>query len=68
MVQAGLPVPVDEGSSFGIFKRVMIDIGDEQSMQQSLSTFSAHLKQQMEMLKKAGDNVLTLIDELGAGY
>ena len=67
MVQAGLPVPVDEGSSFGIFKRVMIDIGDEQSMQQSLSTFSAHLKQQMEMLKKAGPSSLTLIDELGAG-
>jgi DNA mismatch repair protein MutS2 len=67
MVQAGLPVPVDEGSSFGIFKRVMVDIGDEQNMQQSLSTFSAHLKQQMDMLRKAGPNVLALIDELGAG-
>ena len=67
MVQAGLPVPVDEGSSFGIFKRVMVDIGDEQSMQQSLSTFSAHLKQQMDMLRRAGPNVLVLIDELGAG-
>ncbi len=67
MVQAGLPVPVDEGSSFGVFKRVMIDIGDEQSMQQSLSTFSAHLKLQMDMLRRAGPNVLVLIDELGAG-
>jgi DNA mismatch repair protein MutS2 len=67
MVQAGLPVPVEEGSSFGIFKRVMVDIGDEQSMQQSLSTFSAHLKRQMEMLRKAGPSVLVLIDELGAG-
>lgn len=67
MVQAGLPVPVDEGSSFGIFKRVLIDVGDEQSMQQSLSTFSGHLKRQMDMLRKAGPNVLVLMDELGAG-
>jgi DNA mismatch repair protein MutS2 len=67
MVQAGLPVPVDEGSRFGLFKRVLIDIGDEQSMQQSLSTFSAHLRRQMEMLRKASPHALVLIDELGAG-
>ena len=67
MVQAGLPVPVDDGSSFGIFQRVMIDIGDEQNMQQSLSTFSAHLKQQMDMLQRAGSRALVLIDEIGAG-
>ena len=67
MVQAGLPVPVDEGSTFGLFKHVMIDIGDEQSMQQSLSTFSAHLQRQMEMLHKAEPHSLLLIDELGAG-
>jgi len=67
MVQAGLPVPVAEGSSFGVFKRVLIDIGDEQSMQQSLSTFSAHLRRQMETVQKAGTDVLVLIDELGAG-
>lgn len=67
MVQAGLPVPVAEGSTFGVFKRLLVDIGDEQSMQQSLSTFSAHLRRQMEMLRKAGPQVLVLIDELGAG-
>ena len=67
MVQAGLPVPVDDGSCFGVFKRVLIDIGDEQNMQQSLSTFSAHLQRQMDMLRKASDSVLVLIDELGAG-
>ena len=67
MVQAGLPVPVDRGSRFGIFKQLMIDIGDEQNMQQSLSTFSAHLKQQMYMIQKAGPQGLALIDELGAG-
>ena len=67
MAQAGLPVPVDEGSTFGLFKHVMIDIGDEQNMQQSLSTFSAHLQRQMEMLHKADARSLLLIDELGAG-
>ena len=67
MAQTGLPVPVDEGSSLGIFKRVMIDVGDEQSMQQSLSTFSAHLSRQLDMLRKAGERALILIDELGAG-
>lgn len=67
MVQAGLPVPVDEGSVFGVFAEIFIDIGDEQSMQQSLSTFSGHLKRQMEMMHKAGGRSLVLLDELGAG-
>lgn len=67
MVQAGLPVPVGEGSRFGVFADVQIDIGDEQSMAQSLSTFSAHLKRQMEMLRQASPHTLVLIDELGAG-
>lgn len=67
MAQAGLPVPVGDGSVIGIFKNVLIDIGDEQSLTQSLSTFSAHLRRQMEMLQKAGPKTLVLIDELGAG-
>jgi DNA mismatch repair protein MutS2 len=67
MVQSGLPVPVGPGSSFGLFRSVLIDIGDEQSLQQSLSTFSAHLKRQLDMLQKAGPRTLVLIDELGAG-
>ncbi|MCH7994982.1 MAG: DNA strand exchange inhibitor protein, partial [Planctomycetes bacterium] len=67
MVQAGMPVPVGEGSQFGIFTNILIDIGDEQSLQQSLSTFSAHLRLQRAMLNKAGDRTLVLIDELGAG-
>lgn len=67
MVQAGLPVPVAPGSVFGVFRNILIDVGDEQSMQQSLSTFSAHLKRQLEMLQKAGPQTLVLIDELGAG-
>jgi DNA mismatch repair protein MutS2 len=67
MVQAGIPAPVADGSSFGIFKDVHIDIGDEQSMQQSLSTFSAHLTRQLDILRRAGGRALVLIDELGAG-
>lgn len=67
MVQAGLPIPAESGASFSVFDRVLIDVGDEQSMQQSLSTFSAHLKQQTHMLRAAGERTLVLIDELGAG-
>lgn len=67
MFQAGLPVPVGPGSVMGIFQNVLIDIGDEQSMQQSLSTFSAHMRRLLEMLAKAGPQTLVLIDELGAG-
>jgi len=67
MVQAGIPVPVAEGSVVGLFNDVLIDVGDEQSLQQSLSTFSAHMKQLLQMLRRAGPRTLVLIDELGAG-
>jgi len=67
MSQAGLPIPAAPGARFSVFDRVLIDVGDEQSMQQSLSTFSAHLKQQKHMLRAAGERTLVLIDELGAG-
>ncbi|MCH7871653.1 MAG: DNA strand exchange inhibitor protein [Planctomycetes bacterium] len=67
MVQAGLPVPVDVGSDIGMFSNIMIDVGDEQSLQQSLSTFSGHMTRIMDMLRRANDKTLVLIDELGAG-
>lgn len=67
MVQSGIPVPAAPNSEFCVFGDILIDIGDEQSMQQSLSTFSAHLKRQLEMLSRAGGRTLVLIDELGAG-
>ncbi len=67
MVQAGIPVPVGPGARFGVFGNVLIDIGDEQSMAQSLSTFSAHIRRQLDMLSHAGPDTLVLIDELGAG-
>ncbi len=67
MTQAGLPIPAAEGARIGVFKNVLIDVGDEQSMQQSLSTFSGHLTRILEMLRAAGEQTLLLIDELGAG-
>lgn len=67
MVQAGLAVPVAAGSDMGLFGNIMIDIGDEQSLQQSLSTFSGHMTRIMDMLRRANEKTLILIDELGAG-
>nr|QDY92653.1 endonuclease MutS2 [uncultured Planctomycetota bacterium] len=67
MVQAGIPAPVGPESEVGIFSHVLIDVGDEQSMQQSLSTFSGHLTRILDMLRRAGPRTLILIDELGAG-
>lgn len=67
MAQAGLPIPADEGSCVPVYRDIFVDIGDEQSLQQSLSTFSAHLKRLMIMLERARPGTLVLIDELGAG-
>ena len=67
MVQAGLPVPVAAGSELGVFSNMLIDVGDEQSLQQSLSTFSAHMTRIIDMLRHAGPHALLLIDELGDG-
>lgn len=67
MAQAGLPITAAEGSVVPVFDDILVDIGDEQSLQQSLSTFSAHLTRLMDMLKRARGGTLVLIDELGAG-
>ncbi|ALS27969.1 DNA mismatch repair protein MutS [Paenibacillus sp. 32O-W] len=67
MVQSGLFVPVGEGSRFGIFRHIMADVGDGQSIEQSLSTFSSHMKTVKEMLDVADDRSLLLLDELAAG-
>ncbi|MCM3236471.1 endonuclease MutS2 [Heyndrickxia oleronia] len=67
MVQSGLHIPVDEGSEITIFKKVLLDIGDGQSIEQNLSTFSSHIKNIIELLKEANEYSLVLLDELGSG-
>ncbi len=67
MAQSGMHIPVQRGAKMPIFRDIFIDIGDEQSLQQSLSTFGAHIKRVKYVLRKADRNCLVLIDELGAG-
>jgi DNA mismatch repair protein MutS2 len=67
MVRAGLPVPCDEGSVVGLFDVVLTDVGDDQSLQKNLSTFSAHVSNLVAVLLETGRGALVLLDELAGG-
>lgn len=67
MAECGLLIPAGVDSKIAVFKNVLVDVGDEQSIEQSLSTFSSHIVNIIDIMKQAGDNSLVLIDELGSG-
>ncbi|MBU5438909.1 endonuclease MutS2 [Tissierella sp. MSJ-40] len=67
MAQSGLHIPVDKGSEIGIFADILVDIGDGQSIEQSLSTFSSHIKNIINILNCADKHTLVIVDELGSG-
>ncbi|MBR5854369.1 MAG: Smr/MutS family protein [Paludibacteraceae bacterium] len=67
MLQCGLPVPMSEASTMGFFKQLLIDIGDEQSIEDDLSTYSSHLRNMKHFVRYANAQTLLLIDEFGTG-
>ena len=67
MLQSGIHIPVNSNSNFRIFENILLDIGDQQSIEDDLSTFSSHLKNLKSIIENAGNNSLVLLDEIGTG-
>lgn len=67
MAQSGLEIPANEDSKIGVFDQILVDIGDEQSIEESLSTFSSHMVNVVDIIEKTTDKSMVLFDELGAG-
>lgn len=67
MLQCGMPIPLKEGSKMGVFKGIFADVGDQQSLEDDLSTYSSHLSNMKYFLENAGPGTLVLIDEFGSG-
>ncbi|HCF92959.1 MAG TPA: mannonate oxidoreductase, partial [Firmicutes bacterium] len=67
MAQSGLHLPAGPGTALGVFRQILVDIGDQQSIEQSLSTFSGHLKNVISILNQRGPGTLALFDEIGTG-
>ena len=67
MLQCGVPIPIGDRSTVGVFRDIMIDIGDEQSIEDDLSTYSSHLQNMKMMMRQANEHTLLLIDEFGGG-
>jgi len=67
MTQAGLPIPADPGATMPVYRNLFVDVGDEQSIEQSLSTYSGHISNILRIIRRATPDSLVLLDELGAG-
>ncbi len=67
MTQCGIDIPAEKGTSISIFENIFVDIGDDQSIENALSTFSSHIKNIASIINKSNKSTLVLLDEIGSG-